>query len=343
MADENDGAPKPDLVSFVSAETIDGGAFGPDGNFYLPTTTFGQGSIHRYDGRTGGFIDQFVYYNSHYVTAPTACRFSPDGRLYVAGRTYDVTKGTYGPGRIVRIDGVTGDRIDEFGTNVLRRPVDLVFGPGGFLYVADAEAGIVRFDPAAAAQSDTIVTNGSGGLGGASGLAFGPDGNLYVGSSSNNAVLRYAAAAAPMSTTFPLLDAFVPAGSGGLSQPDGLAFSPDGFLLVCSRGARSVLRYSGTTGAFVDTFVGPTGDAREVPVALTFTPRPPRLEIQPDGPSLRLLWPVFTKRFQLQISDDPANNATWASNTAPSEVLGTNLVVTLPGPATNRFFRLKAD
>jgi sugar lactone lactonase YvrE len=266
-----------------------------------------------------------------------------DGHLYVAGRVYDTATDTFGPGRIVRIDGASGARIDEFGTDALRRPVDLVFGPDGLMYVADAEVGIVRFDPATGAVLDTVVANGTGGLAGASGLAFGPDGNLHVGSSGNHTVLCFAVVTEPPPVVFPFLDTFVSSGSGGLSEPDGIAFAPDGFLLVCSRGTRSVLRYSGTTGAFVDVLVGPTGDTTEVPAALTFTPRPPRLEIQPEGPSLRLIWPVFTKRFRLQFADALSADPAWASNSAPEAIEGTNLVVTVPAPDSDRFFRLKAD
>lgn len=79
------------------------------------------------------------------------------------------------------------------------------------------------------------------------GITQGQD--LYVSSSLTNSVLKY-------NSTGAFLSAFVPAGSGGLNAPQGLAFGPDGNLYVS--GAGSVLRYNGNTGAFLSTFV-PTG------------------------------------------------------------------------------------
>jgi hypothetical protein len=48
---------------------------------------------------------------------------------------------------------------------------------------------------------------------------------------------------------------FVPQGSGGLSGAAGIIFGPDGNLYVSSRSNDRVLRYRGTTGDFIDTFI----------------------------------------------------------------------------------------
>src|SRR5207244_2461141 len=52
---------------------------------------------------------------------------------------------------------------------------------------------------------------------------------------------------------------FVGAHSGGLQSPKDLAFGPDGNLYVGTYSTNSVLRYSGTTGAFIDTFASGGG------------------------------------------------------------------------------------
>ncbi|PYQ56954.1 MAG: hypothetical protein DMF53_24025 [Acidobacteria bacterium] len=89
---------------------------------------------------------------------------------------------------------------------------------------------------------------------------------LLVSSNGSGSVERFDLA------TGSWLGSFVPAGSGGLISPDGMAFGPDGNLYVSNERASSVLRYDGRTGASLGTFV-PSGsggmDIAEVP---TFGP-----------------------------------------------------------------------
>jgi hypothetical protein len=48
--------------------------------------------------------------------------------------------------------------------------------------------------------------------------------------------------------------AFITAGSGGLSAPQGITLGPDGNVYVAGNGG-AVLRFDGTTGAYLNTFV----------------------------------------------------------------------------------------
>ncbi|CAN0355908.1 unnamed protein product, partial [Ectocarpus sp. 4 AP-2014] len=84
-------------------------------------------------------------------------------------------------------------------------------------------------------------------------LVVGPDENLYVASQLSDEVLRYD------SQTGQLIDAFITAGSGGLSGPSGIAFGPDGRLYVSGRYGGNVIAYDGTTGAF-DEVIADAGD-----------------------------------------------------------------------------------
>jgi DNA-binding beta-propeller fold protein YncE len=89
--------------------------------------------------------------------------------------------------------------------------------------------------------------------------------DLLVGSgasAANSQVLRY-------SDTGEFLGVFVAPGNN-LVQPRGLAFGPDGNLYVACVGSDRILRYNGTTGAFIDTFIPPGAPTLHQPVKLIF-------------------------------------------------------------------------
>ena len=79
-------------------------------------------------------------------------------------------------------------------------------------------------------------------------IIIGADGSHYVSGYNSDNVLRYDA-------TGTLLNAFVPADTGGLDSAAGLAFGPDGNLYVASRQTSEVLRFDAASGAFIDAFV----------------------------------------------------------------------------------------
>ena len=90
--------------------------------------------------------------------------------------------------------------------------------------------------------------------------------DLLVSGFFSNDVLRYDG------STGDFLDPFIPAGSGGLTNPDGLAVGSDGNLYVSSSGTNSILRYDGNTGEFLDAFVPSGSGGLITPHALAFGP-----------------------------------------------------------------------
>jgi sugar lactone lactonase YvrE len=251
----------------------------------------GANNILRYDERTGEFLSEFIPAGSGGLGTPDGLIFGPDGNLYVGSLLTD---------SILRYDGITGDPLPSAGNSGatfvpsgsggLTFGVSgdlgawLVFGPDGNLFVKSGgitappqSSSVLRFDGTTGEFIDVFVSPGSGGLHGPRALVFGPDGNLYVNSSDPGpgTVLRYDG------TTGAFLDVFVPAGSNpfgesGSGYPRGLVFGPDGNLYVGTTAFQarhpSVLRYDGTTGAFMDAFVAEGSGGLFIPTGPLFGP-----------------------------------------------------------------------
>ena len=83
------------------------------------------------------------------------------------------------------------------------------------------------------------------------GWANGALADLFVSAAGSNAVARF-------DDSGNYLGNFVAPNSGGLTDPQGIAFGPDGNLYVSSHvvatGQSAVLRFNGSTGAFIDVF-----------------------------------------------------------------------------------------
>lgn len=187
--------------------------FGPDGNLYVADGFFGTNSVLRFDGRTGTFIDVFA--SGGGLRQPHRLTFGPDGNLFVGNATTS---------EVLRFDGRTGapepapgnegavfvpGRAGPFNTSV-------AFGPEGDLFVGSGDTGdVARYDGRTAAFEGIFVAGGFTGD-----LTFGPDGDLFINDYFGDSVLRYDGA------TGSFIGPFVTPGSGGLSRPTGLTFSP---------------------------------------------------------------------------------------------------------------------
>lgn len=138
------------------------------------------------------------------------------------------------------------------------------------LYVSSInDNSVKRYNGTTGAFVDNFVPTQSGGLTTPTGQLFGPDGNFYVSSLSTNQVMRYSG-----STGAPLPSGgnsgAVFAQGGGLSLPEGIVFGADGNLYVSGALSNDVLKYNGTTGAFIGTFA--SGNGLSSPTGLVFGP-----------------------------------------------------------------------
>lgn len=100
------------------------------------------------------------------------------------------------------------------------------------------------------------ILDPAGRIRGAQAVHKGPDGLLYVVSEKNNKILRYDR------ETFAFVDEFIadnPATAndelGGMRNPTGLTFTPDGDVLVAGYSSDSVSQYSGEDGSWVRNII----------------------------------------------------------------------------------------
>jgi DNA-binding beta-propeller fold protein YncE len=205
----------------------------------LLVSNVGSNTVLRYNGQTGASVGQFVTPGSGGLSAPWGVVFGPDGNLYVSSGLND---------RVLRYDGQTGQFVNTFvaaGSGGLDFPTGLAFGPNdNHLYAANGFA----------ANSSVRRYNGQTG-------AFI---NVFATGGISHVVFRY------NGSTGASLGVFT--SGGGLNDPVGLSFGPDGNLYVASRVTDNVLRFNGQTGAFVDEFVAEGSGGLQDPHGLVFGP-----------------------------------------------------------------------
>ncbi|MFG0329070.1 MAG: hypothetical protein ACF8PN_04145 [Phycisphaerales bacterium] len=127
--------------------------------------------------------------------------------------------------------------------------------PGDLLVSAFVSDNLVAFNEW---TGDAIgpYTGAGADLDGTLGVTLGPDGLVYVASEDANMVLRFDPETRAFVDRFVWDDPDTPEDeTGGLAGPSSVLFATDGSLLVGSFDSDAVLRYDGSTGAFVEVFV----------------------------------------------------------------------------------------
>ncbi|MEZ6059075.1 MAG: cadherin-like domain-containing protein [Planctomycetaceae bacterium] len=100
------------------------------------------------------------------------------------------------------------------------------------------------------------------GISGHASIVLMPNGNYLVSGVDSGNILKYQ----PDGT---LVGDFVAASDPDLNNPGGIAYGPDGHLYVADYGAGKIVRFNGTTGAWIDDFVA---SGLSSPLGLQFGP-----------------------------------------------------------------------
>lgn len=246
-------------------------------------------SVARFDWASQTY-QPFVAPDSGGLGQARGIAVGPDGDVYVSDQAqniifrYDGSTGAPSPA-----SGQTGAVFVPAGSGGLSKAADVSFGPDGNLYVCSNNTnqileyqGPAGSSPGAFMRVFVSVTNASS----PANLTFGPDGNLYVslynaGISAYGQVNRYdGATGAPIGT-----GVFVPLASGGLIQPRGIVFDPqgtnmyvvedltgNGYVSSMPRPMGQVLRFQGPNGqnpgAYVDAYVTGGQAGLSIPIGL---------------------------------------------------------------------------
>lgn len=262
-------------------------------------------NVHVYnacDGRFERLLD-----SANRIAGAQATRLSEDGKLYVVseenGRIlrYDAASLAYqdapvtlppgfgGTGMVLNgeevwVAGYQFGGVRRYGLSgedrgVLMAPGSaglagadngMTIGPDGMLYVPGYDSNNVVRRDSATGQTSVFIARGAGGLNRTRGILFEPGGQtLLVSSEGNGRVLRYQANGNFLGTVI-----------SGLTQPTGMAYHPDGSLLVAdvsgirrydpgSYAARGLLADASAGGVSGPTFItvvptGPTLDLGQI-------------------------------------------------------------------------------
>ena len=237
-------------------------AFGRDGNLYVGNADL-PGTVLRYNGRTGAFMDVFVTISGYYLYGMA---IGPDGNVYAG----------LDNGAIERFDGTTGASMGVF------IPAHAVYGGMGFhngsLFVTYLGTSghpygeLYQYNGTTGAFIANVYSTFSGN--GPRDPRSGPDGNLYVPDWQTYHVVKF------NGTTLTYVGNII--NDATHYWPMSLAFGTDGntLLVLEDNGlASSINRYNLATGAFINQLVAPGSGGLGRASGLVLVPSPPRLVV----------------------------------------------------------------
>ncbi len=212
----------------------------------LYTSSTADNLTRAYDASTGAFVQNVA--NTGVGSFPFSVGVRYDNQNVYIGRSDRVS--VYSSGGVFQFD------LDGVASNV-SFATGLSFDSSNNLFVmGTGNNRVVKYD----SSGGFVATSAN--LGGSLwGGDVGADGYLYVSRFSSDDILRI------NPTTLAVDSTFVTAGLGGLDAPAGLRFGPDGNLYVTSNNTGQVLKYDGTTGAFISVFASSLASPQDLDFA----------------------------------------------------------------------------
>ena len=234
---------------------------GPDGLLWVVSERSNQ--VHRYRSDDFSFVDSPIDVGTGFDI--TGIAFSGDDGVYASGYASSTV-------RLYHLDGTLQSTPVPSNAGVFGPDNGMTLGPDGMLYVPGFDShNVLRYNPTNGASS-VIVPADSGGLRNARGILFRPDGATFlVTGEGSGQINEYRSSDG----------GFVRTLASALSGPTGMAFGPDGDLVVVT--SAGVLRLDPASGARRNVLVAPLAGGLRGPTFITFLPKAEGLDTTQIG------------------------------------------------------------